>query len=63
MKIISKPNNHILALISNIYIIQVYYKENDYNKLDDFSDLEILKEKELHIYTWMDATLRELSKN
>ena len=42
------------------FLLRVYYKENDYNSLEEFSSGVFLG-RELHIYTWMDATLRELT--
>jgi len=42
-------------------VIEVFYKENEKNSLDDFTKGNFPAERELHIYTWMDATLREIS--
>ena len=47
---------------SNMNVKKVFYKENEKNNLDEFNKGNFPSERELHIYTWMDATLRELSK-
>ena len=42
--------------------IQLYYKENEYHSTIDFdNNAKCLETDEIKIYTWMDATLRELS--
>jgi len=38
----------------------MFYKENESHKVSEFENKE-LEGKEIKIYTWMDATLRELS--
>jgi histone deacetylase complex subunit SAP18 len=43
------------------FLLRVFYKENEFNSLDDLSNGLFPSGRELHIYTWMDATLREIS--
>lgn len=43
------------------FLLKVFYKENDFNSLEDFNYSIFPSNKELHIYTWMDASLRELT--
>jgi len=43
------------------FLLKVFYKENDYNSLEDFNKAIFPSNRELHIYTWMDASLRELT--
>jgi histone deacetylase complex subunit SAP18 len=43
------------------FLVKVYFKENDFNNLDDMNNEIFPKNRELYIYTWMDASLRELT--
>lgn len=43
------------------FLLRVFYREDDYNSLDDFNKGIFPTDRELHIYTWMDASLREIS--
>jgi histone deacetylase complex subunit SAP18 len=43
------------------FLLKVFYRENDYNSLEDFNNGIFPTSRELHIYTWMDATLREIT--
>lgn len=44
------------------FLIRVYYRDNEYNQIEFFSKTpKIASDREVHIYTWMDATLRELT--
>ena len=43
------------------FLLRVFYKDNEYNSLDDMNKGIFPIDKELHIYTWMDASLRELT--
>lgn len=43
------------------FLIKLYYKENDFNSLDEMNSGKFPLNRELHIYTWMDASLRELT--
>jgi histone deacetylase complex subunit SAP18 len=43
------------------FLLRVFYKENDFNNLDSLNNNELPSDRELHIYTWIDATLRELT--
>ena len=43
------------------FLLRVFYRENDYNSLEDFQNLTFPTNREFHIYTWMDATLREIT--
>jgi len=43
------------------FLLKVFYKENEFNFLDDFNNGIYPQNRELHIYTWMDASLRELT--
>jgi len=43
------------------FLLKVFYKENDFNSLEDLNSSIFPTNRELHIYTWMDASLRELT--
>jgi histone deacetylase complex subunit SAP18 len=43
------------------FLVKVYYKENEFNSLDDMNSNVFPTNRELYIYTWMDASLRELT--
>jgi histone deacetylase complex subunit SAP18 len=43
------------------FLLKVFYKENDFNSLEDLNNSIFPSTRELHIYTWMDASLRELT--
>jgi histone deacetylase complex subunit SAP18 len=43
------------------FLVKVYYRENEFNNLDDFNNGLFPTNRELYIYTWMDASLRELT--
>lgn len=43
------------------FLLKVYYKENEFNSLDEMNNSNFPSNRELHIYTWMDASLRELT--
>lgn len=43
------------------FLLRVFFKENDYNSLDEIGTGNFPSNRELHIYTWMDASLRELT--
>ena len=43
------------------FLLKVYYKENEFNSLEDLNNCIFPNNRELHIYTWMDASLRELT--
>ncbi len=43
------------------FLLRVYYKENEFNSLDDMNNGKFPTNRELHIYTWMDASLKELT--
>ena len=43
------------------FLIKLYYKENDFNSLEEMNAGKMPISRELHIYTWMDASLRELT--
>jgi len=43
------------------FLIRLFYKENDFNSLEDMNTSRYPSTRELHIYTWMDASLRELT--
>ena len=42
------------------FLIRIFYNENNFSSLKDFEN-EQLPSQELHIYTWKDANLRELT--
>ena len=43
------------------FLVKLYYKENEFNSLEDMNAGKFPVSRELHIYTWMDASLRELT--
>jgi histone deacetylase complex subunit SAP18 len=43
------------------FLVKLYYKENEFNSLEEMNSGKFPISRELHIYTWMDATLRELT--
>lgn len=43
------------------FLIRLFYKENDFNLLEEMNSGRFPSTRELHIYTWMDASLRELT--
>ena len=43
------------------FLLKVYYKENDFNSLEEMNNGKFPLMRELYIYTWMDASLRELT--
>ena len=43
------------------FLLKVFFKENDFNSLEDLNYSIFPSNRELHIYTWMDASLRELT--
>jgi histone deacetylase complex subunit SAP18 len=43
------------------FLLKVFFKENDFNYLEDLNISIFPTSRELHIYTWMDASLRELT--
>jgi histone deacetylase complex subunit SAP18 len=43
------------------FLAKVYYKENEFNNIDDMNNGLFPANRELHIYTWMDASLKELT--
>jgi histone deacetylase complex subunit SAP18 len=43
------------------FLLKVFFKENEFNNLEDFNNNVFPPHRELHIYTWMDASLRELT--
>lgn len=43
------------------FLLKVFYKENEFNPLEDFNTENLPHNRELHIYTWADASLRELT--
>jgi histone deacetylase complex subunit SAP18 len=43
------------------FLLRVFYKEGDFNSLEDLSALKLPRDRELHMYTWIDASLRELA--
>jgi histone deacetylase complex subunit SAP18 len=43
------------------FLVRVYFKVGDFNNLDDFNAGIFPKQRELYIYTWMDASLREIT--
>jgi histone deacetylase complex subunit SAP18 len=43
------------------FLLRVFYKDNDFNSLEDMSSGIFPTNRELHIYTWMDASLREIT--
>lgn len=43
------------------FLLKVFYRENDFNDIDDMSNGIFPTNRELHLYTWMDASLREIS--
>lgn len=43
------------------FLLRVFYKENSYSKLEDLNNENFLNTNELHIYTWLDANLREIT--
>ena len=43
------------------FLVKLYYKENEFNSLEEMNLGKFPISRELHIYTWMDATLRELT--
>jgi histone deacetylase complex subunit SAP18 len=43
------------------FLLRVFYRENEFNPLEDFNNNNFPTNRELHIYTWMDANLRELT--
>jgi histone deacetylase complex subunit SAP18 len=43
------------------FLLKVFYKENDFNSLEDLNNSIFPSSRELHIYTWMDASLREIT--
>lgn len=43
------------------FLIRLFYRENDFNSLDEMNAGRFPSTRELHIYTWMDASLRELT--
>jgi len=43
------------------FLLRVFFNENDFNSLEEINNGSLPANNELHIYTWMDATLRELT--
>ncbi len=43
------------------FLIRLFYRENDFNSLEEMNAGRFASARELHIYTWMDASLRELT--
>jgi histone deacetylase complex subunit SAP18 len=43
------------------FLLRVFYKEGDFNSLDEMNAGKLPTTRELHIYTWMDASLKELT--
>ncbi len=43
------------------FLIRLFYKENDFNSLEEMNSGKFPSSRELHIYTWLDASLRELT--
>jgi histone deacetylase complex subunit SAP18 len=43
------------------FLIRLFYRENDFNSLEEMNAGRFPSTRELHIYTWMDASLRELT--
>jgi histone deacetylase complex subunit SAP18 len=43
------------------FLLRVFYKEGEYNNLDDLVVGRFPSTRELHMYTWMDASLKELT--
>jgi len=43
------------------FLIRLFYKENEINLLEEMNSGRFPTIRELHIYTWMDASLRELT--
>lgn len=44
------------------FLLRMFCKENARHMLDDFMDNKVPEQDELQIYTWQDATLKELSE-
>ena len=59
---IQKPNQEVDREKTCPFLLRLFYKENARHMLDDFMDNKVPEQDELQIYTWNDATLKEISE-